>query len=376
MRERLGRGASSEDRLAASKGSKASGLASHAIPATLSGIRELLRAVDWDELGKEVEKEAQAHIAIIGPVNSGKSTLFNLLKGRRSSPVSAVPGTTRSLISERMGPFTLTDTPGFGEVDGVDRANIAIESIRDADLVILLLDAAAGLRQSDRDLHREVQRMGRPVVLALNKIDLVRGDLSVILADAVEKLGVTDIIPISAKRGTNVASRLVPSIIDKYPQLAVTIGRELPLYRRQASGRVIRNATALAAVLGAEPVPFLDVPFLLANLARMVVRVAAIYGEPLTARHAGELTISLMSGLAFRYLAQQASKFLPGAGWVIAGGVAAAGTWSVGRVAQVCFDGGKRMSMREIRRRYGQLMKRWREGQEEPPDYDMCVPLD
>ena len=86
------------------------------------------------------------------------------------------------------------------------------------------------------------------VVLALNKIALVRGDLSVVLADAVEKLGVTDIIPISAKRGTNVASRLVPSIIDKYPQLAVAIGRELPLYRRQASGRVIRNATALAAV--------------------------------------------------------------------------------------------------------------------------------
>jgi small GTP-binding protein len=376
LRERLGRGASSEDRLAASKGSKASGLASRAIPATLSEIRELLRAVDWDELGKEVEEEAQAHIAIIGPVNSGKSTLFNLLKGRRSSPVSAVPGTTRSLISERMGPFTLTDTPGFGEVDGVDRANIAIESIRDADLVILLLDAAAGLRQSDRDLHREVRRMGRPVVLALNKIDLVRGDLSVVLADAVEKLGVTDIIPISAKRGTNVASRLVPSIIDKYPHLAVAIGRELPLYRRQASRRVIRNATALAAVLGTEPVPFLDVPFLLANLARMVVRVAAIYGESLTARHAGELTISLMSGLAFRYLAQQASKFLPGPGWVIAGGVAAAGTWSIGRVAQEYFDGGKQMSMREIRRRYGQLMKRWGEGQEEPPDYDVCVPLD
>ena len=332
--------------------------------------------MDWDELGREVEQEAQAHIAIIGPVNAGKSTLFNLLKGRKSSPVSAVPGTTRSLISECMGPFKLTDTPGFGEVDGVDRANIAAESIREADLVILLLDGAAGLRQSDSDLHREVRSMGCPVVLALNKIDLVKGDLSVVLADAREKLGVEEIIPISAKRGTNVASWLVPSIIDKHPYLAVAIGRELPLYRRQTSGRVIRNATALAAVLGTEPVPFLDVPFLLANTARMVVRIAAIYGEPLTARHAGELTISLMGGLAFRYLAQQASKLIPGPGWAIAGGVAAAGTWSIGRVAQEYFEGGKQMSMRQVRGRYKQLMKRWRTAQDDMPDCDEGFPPD
>jgi small GTP-binding protein len=84
-----------------------------------------------------VEHEAHARLAIVGPVNSGKSTLFNLIKGRKVSAVKAVPGTTRGLVMEEVGPFTLVDTPGFGEVGGVDRAAIAQAAAEKADLVIV-----------------------------------------------------------------------------------------------------------------------------------------------------------------------------------------------------------------------------------------------
>ena len=119
------------------------------LPSRLADLRGLLQALDWDRLSLKVQREAAAHLTIVGPVNSGKSTLFNLIKGQKIAAVTAVPGTTRGVIEERMGPFVLVDTPGFGEVGGVDRAEIARQAAQKADAVILLLDAMAGLRQTD-----------------------------------------------------------------------------------------------------------------------------------------------------------------------------------------------------------------------------------
>src|SRR5437588_11868438 len=122
-----------------------------------------------------------------------------------------------------MGPFMLVDTPGFGEVGGVDRANIAARSAAEADAILLLLDAGAGLRQGDADLLKYLQTMRRPVVVALNKIDLLGRDYEVVANDAATRLGVA-VIPISAKKGTNVAEKLVPTLVDALPDLAGAMG--------------------------------------------------------------------------------------------------------------------------------------------------------
>jgi predicted GTPase len=82
------------------------------LPTRLADIRNLLQALDWDTLSLRVEEEAHARVAIVGPVNSGKSTLFNLIKGRRVSPVKAVPGTTKELVKEDLGHFNKVDTTG------------------------------------------------------------------------------------------------------------------------------------------------------------------------------------------------------------------------------------------------------------------------
>ena len=80
------------------------------LPATFVEIRRLFDALDWQEMARQVQEETLARVAIVGPVNSGKSTLFNTLKGREVSPVAVLPGTTRELVHEQWGPFTLTDT--------------------------------------------------------------------------------------------------------------------------------------------------------------------------------------------------------------------------------------------------------------------------
>jgi len=330
------------------------------LPITLLEIRRLFEALDWAEMARQVDQETRAGVAIVGPVNSGKSTLFNTLKGREVSPVAAVPGTTRALLHEQWGPFTLTDTPGFGEVAGVDRAGVALQGIQAADLIVLVLDAAAGVRHTDLALLRQLKTTGKPVVVALNKIDLVEDNLEAVIADARAKLGEPDLVPISAKRGTNVASVLLPRLIDARPTLAVAMGRALPAYRRRAANGVIRNAAVFNAFVGAEPVPGLDIPFLLAAQARMVLRIGAIFGEPMNLQHAKELVATIAGGLAVRYVAQEGAKFIPGAGWLVAGAVASAGTWAMGQVAVQYFEHGKKLNPQQLQTRFAELVRKRR----------------
>jgi small GTP-binding protein len=327
------------------------------LPATLAEIRRLFEALDWVQISRQVAEEARARVAIVGPVNSGKSTLFNTLKGREVSPVGAVPGTTRTLQHERWGPFTLTDTPGFGEVDGVDRANIALQGVQAANVVVLLLDAVAGVRQADYALLQQLQATGKPVVVALNKIDLVKGDLDSVLADARDKFGEPRLIPISAKEGTNVAGLFMPRLIDAHPALAVAMGRSLPGYRRQAANKVVRNAAVFNAVVGAEPIPGVDIPFLLAVQARMVLRIAAIFGEPMNLQHAREMIATIAGGVALRYLAEEGAKFIPGPGWIVAAAVAGVGTWAIGQVAIRYFEQGKTLSAEQMQSLFRRLVK-------------------
>jgi small GTP-binding protein len=336
-----------------------SGIGQYAInlPIILDDFRNIMRQLDWDQIRTGIEKEALAKLAIVGPVNAGKSTLFNLLEGKDHSEVGPIPGTTKVPIQRSIGPFMLVDTPGFGEVGGVDRADIAARSAAGADAVLLMLDASAGLRQGDADLLAYLTSLRRPVVVALNKIDILGKDYMRVVQDAQARLGVP-VIPVSAKKGTNVAEQLVPALIDALPDLAIALGRELPALRRIAAQKVVKQSAAINTAVGAQPIPLIDIPVLLTLQVRMVLRVAAIYGEPFNAKHAKELVSTIAGGLAFRYLAMQGARLVPSGGWAVAAGIAALGTWSMGQVAIEYFESGKRLTREQMREMYKHILKR------------------
>lgn len=329
------------------------------LPTRMRDSRNLLESLDLRQIEAAIAEEARAQLVIIGPVNSGKSTLFNQLKGQKVSDVSPVPGTTTTPLTERFGPFWLVDTPGMDEAAGAERAQQALGALDRADVVILVLDASAGLRQSDVDLHRQVQALGLPVVPVLNKIDLLKRDVDAVLRDAERKLG-APLIPISAKKGTNVAGQLIPAVIDAHPRMAVTIGRHLPQYRKKAAGRVIRESGVIAALVGAEPVPGLAIPLLIAVQVRMLLRLAAIYGHEMSADRARELIGAIAGGIAIRYGAQELAKLIPGPGWLVAGAVAGTGTVALGNTAIVFFN--QSLSPAELRKVYRRVRWKLRRG--------------
>ena len=256
-----------------------------------------------------------------------------------------------------VGPLRLVDTPGAGEPGDDERWGAAWQQVVAASGVVLVLDAAAGLRQADVALWQAIAALDSPVLVALNKIDLLRAaDLTAAVSYVEQQLG-TRIIPISAERGTNVAELLMPALLVLEPTVTVALGRALPGFRRTAAERIVREAAGLAAAAGAEPVPFVDIPLVLAAQIRMVLRVAAIYGETLDAERAKEIIGAVMGGMLVRTAARQVARLVPVVGWVAAGGVAAAGTYALGRATIEYFASGKTLGQHQLRDLYRKMLR-------------------
>ena len=120
----------------------------------------------------------------------------------------------------------------------------------------------------------------------------------------------------------------------------------------------------MSLAAGLEPIPLVDIPILLGTQIRLVLRLAALYGEPLdsgdTMKHARELIITMAGGLGFRYLAEQAAKMVPFGGDFVAGAIAGAATWSIGQVALEYYEGGKKINPSRVRQLYTDFYQRFR----------------
>ena len=334
------------------------------LPGTIGMVQGFMKAVNWKQAQEEVLSGLNNSVVIVGQPNTGKSTLFNKIKGQQLSSVSPEAGTTRSLVRTDFGPFTLIDTPG---VDKPGHLNDVVESGLDqASVILFLIDATRGLQTKDRELYDAIKKLNKPVILAVNKVDALKGGESgdQMATEVAVLLGAVGVIPISGKTGTNIAEELIPAMIEASPEAALVIGHELPTYRRVAAQRIIRNATLVSLAAGIEPIPLIDIPILLGTQIRLVLRLAALYGEPLDSsdamKHARELIVTMAGGLGLRYLAEQAAKMVPFGGDFIAGAIAGAGTWSIGQVALEYYDGDKQISPRRLRQLYTNFYHRFR----------------
>jgi GTP-binding protein len=147
-------------------------------------------------------------VAVVGRPNVGKSTLFNRLIGQRLAIVEDVPGTTRDRVygtADWNGrDFTVVDTGGL-EIDPgshieervQDQARVAVD---EADVILFVVDAHAGLAPLDYEVADRLRRANRPVILVINKADNPRRE-----ADGAEffALGMEPSITISAQHGRN-----------------------------------------------------------------------------------------------------------------------------------------------------------------------------
>jgi len=164
-------------------------------------------------------------VAVIGAPNAGKSTLVNAIVGQKVAIVSGKPQTTRARL---MGiaivsgaQILLVDTPGIFEPRRrLDRAMVAAAwtGAQDADLILLVIDAAAGVKDGVERIISSLSDRKRPLFLALNKIDLVnKGALLGLATDLAAQLNPAKVFMISASEGDGVAD-LKRALAEAMPQ--------------------------------------------------------------------------------------------------------------------------------------------------------------
>lgn len=174
------------------------------------------------------------NLAVLGKPNTGKSTLLNTLLAEDKSLVTDIPGTTRDVIEGRFSykgfSFRVLDTAGIRRKSKVNdpveyySVNRAIQSLSEADIVILLIDAREGVTEQDKKIASLAVKKGRGIILCLNKWDLMPklGNSFEAVKDRLRFLfAVLDfapVLPLSASKGEGVP-KLLATILQVWRQL-------------------------------------------------------------------------------------------------------------------------------------------------------------
>jgi GTP-binding protein len=208
--------------------------------------------------------EIAGTVAIVGFPNVGKSTLINRLTSTRTAVVHETPGVTRDrkeLLCDWSGTtFRLIDTGGVDREDtgpfGKQIAAQAREAVEEADLVLFVVDARAGVTPGDEELAEILRTSRRQVLVLANKLDDPRRDLEAL---EFHRLGLGDPIPISALHGHG-SGDLLDEIVARLPG-----GGERPVgdeaIKVAILGRPnVGKSSLLNALLGRERVIVSEVP--------------------------------------------------------------------------------------------------------------------
>lgn len=291
----------------------------------------------------------KSRVAIVGPTNVGKSTLYNQFVHTKddTAKVSPLPGTTRVNQEADAGLFAVIDTPGadaVGEV-GENEKEQALLAAREADFLIILFDAIQGIKKTEKEIFDELKDLGKPYVVALNKVDLVKGDQDGVMRLVTTNLGLEpgQVIPVTAKSGKNIDQLLI-SIAVAEPAIVAALGSALPDFRWKLAWRSIVSAASISAAIALAPLPVLDFGPLLVNQSVMVLGIARIYNYKINLERARELAVTFGMGFLGRTIFQEISKLGGIPGWILSAAIAASTTVVMGYAAATWFEKGEKLS--------------------------------
>lgn len=352
--------------------------------------RQLQRLLDKLERGN-------VHVAVFGRVSVGKSALLNALAGREVFETSVLHGHTKHSAetlwqSFDSGGVFLLDTPGIDEVNGEERAQIADEVARQADVILFVIDG--DMTDIEHQALRSLYQPTQPIVLVLNKADQYDDrQVAALLGNLRQQL--RDILPaehivaaaampektlafiempdgseqeqwIGGEPQVEALRNLLWQLLQEKGQsyaalnasvfagrMSEKVGAEIVAARKEVAERIIRHYALFKAVgVAVNPLPAVDLLALAAD-SGMVLHLSKVYGIELTRHEAGKLirTIALQTGLLMGtvYGVQVLSSVLKGltgglSTVLTAGaqaGVAFYGSYVIGKAAQQYFAQGE-----------------------------------
>jgi len=280
-------------------------------------------------------KHGHLHIAVLGRVSTGKSSLLNALIGESRFAVSPLHGETRKSSMEpwsevEAGGVFLIDTPGLDEAGGENREALAREVANRADLVIFVLDG--DITETERSALNALLEEGRPVIVVLNKSDLyTQQDIDGLLASVRRKtegmVQARDVLAVAAeprpatvievavdgqeKTSTRARSADIENLKLRLwdifeaegktlaalnaslfaADLSDQVGRRMLNARREIGDKLVRTyCVAKGIAVAFNPIPIADL-FAAAFIdVGMVIHLSRVYDLPLSRKEAGSLT--------------------------------------------------------------------------------------
>jgi len=355
---------------------------------------------DYQQVEQMLDKleHEHIHIAVLGRVSVGKSSLLNALLGGSRFSVSPLHGETKQAdfagwSEYQSGNVILIDTPGINEVDGLTREKMALEVVSRSDIILFVVDG--DMTDTEFQALKSVSRGLQPVVLVLNKADRYSQSDTQLLLDTLKKrtteqIQSENIIPaiaqeshktyimVDAQGNEDEINKTIPSdvkllkerlwqILEKEGktlaalnatlfagELSEQVANRLMETQKQAADKIIRTyCVAKGVAVAVNPIPVADLMAAAVIDLGMIMHLSKIYGLPLSKTEAGQLVktimaqvVVLMGSIWAMNLMSSALKLSSGGLSTILtataqGAVAYYGTYIVGQAAELYFKQGK-----------------------------------
>ena len=330
-------------------------------------------------------------IAFLGSASAGKDAAIRAVFGIDFGQVDPIPGSTETVRVaplDTSGQVLVVNTPGFGDIRGeVDAA--ARDILRDLDVAIYVVNADGGASIDERRDLDAIRSLGRPVLVCLNKIDLIRPTQQPEFVRATlaqlgvspENAAVTAFDPLPALSSEPIG---VDRVISWAHGVLQEQGKAL-LFAKQVRNKaaacepIIRAAARKAAVAGSLPVPGADMAAITAIQVQMITNIAAVFSVRIDRDVVLFIIGEALAGTSKGFV-RWAVSALKTAGWIPGGQVAelaisalgatiaSATTYGVGQAAVSFMQRDQNLSGRELRDIFNTAASAYRKARESTTD--------
>ena len=329
-------------------------------------------------------KKKKLIIALYGSVNSGKSSTVNALLGEPLASVKAVAGWNKEVM---LYPFKenvlISDTPGLEDVNEENSARATDFIEKGADIILFLLNAGVGASKPTVDAYENLQKLGKPIIAVLNKIDILDPDeREEMEQDIKEKMGI-EIVSISAKEdvGIDVLHENIMEILESEEGKHL-LYLKVSKFKEEQVDKWITGAAISAAGLGAIPIPAADIIPLTALQVALALKIAFIYECEVTKKDVMQLAAATVTGSIGRQIYRYGIQGLKAAGWIagplgggvvtaIAAAIAATITYGFGHACKAYYKSGMTLELDVVGDIFRNMAKQYynqKSSGESPPD--------
>lgn len=277
--------------------------------------------------------------AMIGDVNTGKSSTINQIIGEEVAMVGAKPGETtgidRYIYRDKI---IFADTPGLDDINNKNSEE-TMNFYKNADVILFFLNAAGTvLSDGERKSFELISKENKNILFVLNKIDAADDIPSLVSYVKQHTNHNYKVVPISSRTGENI-DKLRNEILDilKKKHKEIQFAR-LIKEKSSIANKWILAASGSATAIGAAPIPGSDFVPLTGIQVGLMVKMAALYEKPLSKKKAKELAIATITGNIGKTLFRQVVKFIPGAGSVAGGSIAGGMTLALGYAIKYAYE--------------------------------------